>query len=47
VPGPGFAGLAPGQSVEIEYLTHLLTNNSFAPVGPYVVFDEAPDKGTC
>ncbi len=45
VPGPGFAGLAPGQSVEIEYLTHLLTNNSFAPVGPYVVFDEAPDKG--
>ena len=26
-------GLAPGQSVEIEYLTSLLTNHSFAPVG--------------
>jgi hexosaminidase len=44
VPGD-FAGLAPGQSVEIEYVTHLLTNNSFAPAGPYIVFDGAPEKG--
>jgi hexosaminidase len=45
VPGPGFSGLAPGQSVEIPYRTQLLTNNSFAPNGVYVVFDEAPDRG--
>ncbi|HXK09257.1 MAG TPA: family 20 glycosylhydrolase [Vicinamibacteria bacterium] len=45
VPGPGFAGVAPGQSVEAAYLTDLLTNNSFAPVGPYLVLDAAPDKG--
>jgi hexosaminidase len=41
VPGPAFGGLAPGQSVEIEYRTDLLTNNSFAPAGAYVVFDGA------
>jgi hexosaminidase len=45
VPGPGFPGLAPGQSAEFEYLTRLLPNNSFAPTGPYIVFDEAPEKG--
>jgi hexosaminidase len=45
VPGPGFAGLAPGQSVAIEYLTQLLTNHSFAPAGPYLVFDDARDLG--
>ena len=45
VPGPPFAGLAPGQAVEVEYLTHLLTNNSFAPTGPYVVYDESPGTG--
>ncbi|HXY40741.1 MAG TPA: family 20 glycosylhydrolase, partial [Vicinamibacteria bacterium] len=45
VPGPDFKGLAPGQGVEIEYVTHLLTNNSFAPVGPYLVMDDAPAKG--
>jgi len=45
VPAAGFPALVPGQSVELAYLTDLLTNNSFAPVGPYVVFDEAPDKG--
>ena len=45
VPGPAFGGLAPGQSVEIEYLTGLLTNNSFAPAGAYVVFDDAKDHG--
>ena len=45
VPGAGFAGLAPGASVEIEYLTPLLVNRSFAPAGPYVVFDDAKDEG--
>jgi hexosaminidase len=45
VPGADFKDLAPGQSVEVEYLTSLLTNGSFAPVGPYVVFDSDPGKG--
>ena len=45
VPGPGFSGLAPAQSVEVEYLTSLLTNNSFAPAGAYLVFDDARDQG--
>ena len=45
VPGASFSGLAPGQSVEIEYLTPLLTNNSFAPAGAYVVFDDVKDRG--
>ena len=45
VPGGDFAGLAAGQSVEIEYRTSLLTNHSFAPVGPYVVLDDAPQVG--
>jgi hexosaminidase len=44
VPGPGFAGLAPGQSVTIEYLTWPLTNMSFAPLAPYIVFEDAPDR---
>jgi hexosaminidase len=46
VPGPEFEGLAPGQSLEIEYLSDLLTNISFAPAGPYIVFDDAPERGT-
>lgn len=45
VPGGEFAGLGAGQSVEIEYLASLMTNLSFAPVGPYVVFDDAPQVG--
>jgi hexosaminidase len=45
VPGPGFPGLLPGASVAFEYLTPLLTNISFAPTGPYVVFDDAPARG--
>ena len=44
-PRPAFAGLAPGQSVQIEYRTGLITDISFAPVGPYVVFDDVPGKG--
>jgi hexosaminidase len=45
VPGQGFPSLAPGQSVRIPYLTGLLSNRSFAPAGPYIVFDDAPAKG--
>lgn len=37
--------LAPGRSVEFEYLTGLLGKISFAPTGPYLVFDEDPAKG--
>ena len=45
VPGPGFTGLAPGDSKIVEYRTGLMTNRSFAPTGPYIVFDAAPDAG--
>jgi len=45
VPGADFTGLPPGESVEVEYLTSLLTNMSFAPAGAYLVFDEASDRG--
>ena len=45
VPGSGFAGLAPGASLTIPYLTHMLLNRSFAPSGPYLVFDSAKDAG--
>ena len=45
VPPAGFAGLAPGDSIRIEYLTGLLLNVSVVPKGPYIVFDTAPDKG--
>lgn len=42
VPGPEFAGLAPGASVRIPYVTDPLLNQSFVPLGPYLVFDSAP-----
>jgi hexosaminidase len=45
VPGADFAGVPPGQSVEVEYRTGLLTNHSFAPNGVYLVYDDAPEKG--
>jgi len=44
-PAAGFAGLAPGASVRIPYLTDLLLNVSFVPKGPYIVFDDAKDVG--
>src|SRR5712664_1895022 len=43
--GRGFAGLAPGASIRIPYLTDLLLNRSFVPKGPYIVFDSAKDVG--
>src|SRR5881296_2127449 len=45
VPAAGFAGLAPGATIRIPYLTDLLINRSFVPSGPYVVFDAAKDVG--
>src|SRR5437762_7883378 len=45
VPAAGFAGLAPGASIRIPYLTDLLLNASFVPRGPYIVFDAATDVG--
>ncbi len=45
VPAAGFAGLAPGASARIPYLTDLLLNRSFVPKGPYIVFDTAKDVG--
>jgi len=44
-PTAGFAGLAPGASIRIPYLTGLLLNRSFVPQGPYIVFDDAKDVG--
>src|SRR2546422_1541839 len=38
--GGGFAGLAPGASIRISYLTHLLLNRSFVPKGPYIRSEE-------
>src|SRR5213076_1039281 len=45
VPAAGFAGLAPGATIRIPYLTELLLNRSFTPQGPYIVFDSAKDVG--
>jgi hexosaminidase len=45
LPAPGFAGLAPGASIRIPYLTDQLLNASFLPRGPYIVFDDAQDVG--
>ena len=44
-PAAGFAGLAPGASIRIEYRTDPLLNTSFVPKGPYIVFDAAKDVG--
>ena len=45
VPAAGFTGLAPGATIRIPYLTYQLRNRSFAPAGPYIVFDAAKDFG--
>jgi len=45
VPGAGFAGLAPGATIKIPYVTQPLLNRSFAPSGPYIVYDGAKDVG--
>ena len=45
VPAAGFAGLAPGATIKIPYVTEPLLNRSFVPAGPYIVFDAAKDVG--
>ena len=45
VPGAGFAGLAPGATIKISYVTEPLLNRSFVPSGPYIVFDNAKEAG--
>lgn len=45
-PGPGFAGLAPGQALDIVYYhPNVVVKLNNAPVGPYLVYDAAPDTG--
>jgi hexosaminidase len=45
-PGPGFGGLAPGQTLDIEYLhPYPVIKLARAPAGPYLVYDAAPDVG--
>jgi len=45
-PGPDFAGVAPGQTLDIVYsYASLVIKLAKAPVGPYLVYDAAPDLG--
>jgi len=45
-PGPGFAGLAPGASLDIVYYhPNLVEKLARAPIGPYLVYDAEPDRG--
>ncbi|NYE59174.1 hexosaminidase [Duganella sp. 1224] len=45
-PAPGFAGVAPGQTLNIDYVhPDLVIKLAKAPVGPYLVYDAAPDVG--
>jgi hexosaminidase len=45
-PGPGFAGVAPGQTLDIVYTyPDLVIKLAKAPAGPYLVYDAAPDMG--
>ena len=45
-PGPGFKGLAPGQTIAFDYQhSDSVYTSSKAPSGPYLVYDAAPDTG--
>jgi hexosaminidase len=45
-PGPGFDGVAPGQTLDIVYFyPDLVIKLAKAPTGPYLVYDQAPDIG--
>jgi hexosaminidase len=45
-PGPGFAGVAPGQTLDIVYeYPDLVIKLAKAPAGPYLVYDAAPGLG--
>jgi hexosaminidase len=46
-PTPGFAGLAPGAALDIDYFyPWAVTKLAKAPAGPYLVYDAAPEVGT-
>jgi hexosaminidase len=46
LPGDGFTGLAPGQSLEASFLyPYRIVKLDKAPAGPYLVYDAAPDTG--
>ncbi len=45
-PVPGFKGIAPGDSLRLEYISSdAAANKSDAPEGFYMVWDDAPGKG--
>jgi hexosaminidase len=45
-PAPGFAGVAAGQTLNIDYVhPNLVIKLANAPAGPYLVYDAAPDVG--
>jgi len=45
-PAPGFAGLAPGQTLDIVYYhPNLIEKLARAPIGPYLVYDADPERG--
>jgi hexosaminidase len=45
-PGPRFAGIKPGASIDIDYSHRsVLVTTVKAPLGPYLVFDERPEMG--
>jgi hexosaminidase len=45
-PAPGFAGVAPGQTLNVPYIhPNLVIKLAKAPAGPYLVYDSAPDVG--
>ena len=46
LPGPGFQGVAPGQTLDIAYTyPGLVIKLAKAPTGPYLVYDAAPELG--
>ena len=46
VPQPGFSGLAPGQTINIDYYhPQVIIKMARAPIGPYLVYDDQPDVG--
>ncbi len=45
-PTPGFAGVAPGQTLNVSYIhPNLVIKLAKAPGGPYIVYDSAPEVG--
>ena len=45
-PQAGFAGLAPGQTLTVDYYhPQVIIKMARAPIGPYLVYDDNPDVG--